>query len=96
MSGSRWYPTTEQLKDPAALERTLRQVLNQHYALQDAHAALQKQVTQPTAKASGPPPGSGPTDTMLLGIPVVPIDTQRLTSGATLKYNKKNGNFEFV
>lgn len=48
-----------------------------------------------TASASAPPPGSGPSDTMLLGLRVAPIDSQNLANGATLKYNKSSGNFEF-
>lgn len=96
----RWYPSKEQLKDPESLERTLRQVLHQHYTLQDQFAALQRdQIKAPaassTTSAGGPPPGSGPTDTMLCGLHVAPVDTTKLANGATLKYSKVNGNFEF-
>ena len=48
-----------------------------------------------TPASSAPPPGSGPSDTMLLGLRVAPIDSQNLANGATLKYNKSSGNFEF-
>lgn len=91
----RWYPTTAQLKDPSALERAFRQVLKQHYDLQDAHAALLKQVNAPTEKPTGPPPGSGPTDTMLCGLRVEPVDSRTLANGATLKWVAADGRFKF-
>ena len=98
-TGERWYPSRNQLKDPESLERTLRQVLHQHYTLQDQFAALLKAksvAAAPTTSApAGPPPGSGPTDTMLCGLYVAPIDTTKLADGATLKYSKTNGNFHF-
>jgi hypothetical protein len=74
---------------------------SQHYALSDQFAALQSKqgttgaTTPNTSASSGPPPGSGPTDTMLLGLHVAPVDTTTLADGATLKYSKKNGNFVF-
>lgn len=93
---TRWYPTTEQLKDPAALHNTFRQLLEQHYALQDQVTRLTAQAAAPAANSSsGPPPGSGPTDTMLCGIRVQPVDTKNLANGATLKYNSSQGNFSF-
>jgi hypothetical protein len=96
-SGQRWFPSKQQLS-PEKLEQTLRQVLTQHYALQDKFDALHAQVNAPSPSATGrtgPPPGSGPSDTMLLGLRVVPVDTQTLANGATLKFNKVNGNFSF-
>ena len=100
MPDSRWFPTTEQMKDPVALERTLRQVLTQHYALQDEvnrmKAAGAGAATGASAGASkGAPPGSGPSDTMLLGLRVAPVDSETLADGAALKWNKAQGNFEF-
>lgn len=99
--GSNWYPTLEQLKDPAATHRAFKQTLDQFYVLQDSHAKLQAShdalaAKVPDTSKGGPPPGSGPTDTQLLGLRVVPVDSQSLANGATLKYNKANGNFEFV
>jgi hypothetical protein len=92
----RWYPSREQLKDPATLEKSFRQLLTQHYDLQDRFNELHAKVNAPTqGKPSGPPPGSGPTDTQLLGLRVSPVDTATLADGATLKYSKKNGNFSF-
>jgi hypothetical protein len=97
--GSHWYPVGEQLKDASSLQRTFKQVLDQLYALQDqhdklkeAHSALQAKVG---ATQGGPPPGSGPSDSMLLGLRVAPVDTQTLANGATLKFVKASGNFQF-
>lgn len=95
-SAHRWYPSTEQLKDPRDVAAAFKQLLDQHYALQDAHAALQAKMAAPSAAApAGPPPGSGPTDSQLLGLHVAPIDTQSLADGATLKFVKASGNFQF-
>lgn len=93
----RWYPTKNQLKDPEALERSLRQVLTQHYALQDRYDALAKQVAAmpEPLKPGTAPPGSGPSDTKLLGLNVEPVDVQTLANGATLKYNSGRGTFSF-
>lgn len=95
--GSRWFPSPAQLKDPSSVERSFRQVLTQLYSLQDAHDALKAQVAagKPASTPAGPPPGSGPTDSMLLGLHVAPVDTTVLSNGASLKFNKANGNFEF-
>jgi hypothetical protein len=87
------------MKDPVALERTLRQVLTQHYALQDEVNRMKAAgagAGAGAAKASkGAPPGSGPSDTMLLGLRVAPVDSETLADGAALKWNKAQGNFEF-
>ena len=91
----RWYPTTQQLKDPSALERSFRQLLDQHYALQDEHNALLARVNTHVEKPTGPPPGSGPTDTMLLGLRVEPVDSRTLANGATLKWVAADGRFKF-
>jgi hypothetical protein len=94
--GGRWFPTQQQLSDPGALERSFRQLLTQHYVLQDKFDALHAKVHAPSPTAeSGPPPGSGPTDTQLLGLRVAPVDTATLVDGATLKFDKKSGNFKF-
>jgi hypothetical protein len=97
--GHHWYPSSDQLKDPASTQRAMKQVLDQLYALQDqhdklqaAHSALQAKVNAPV---SGPPPGSGPTDTQILGLRVEPVDTQVLANGAALKFNKARGTFSF-
>lgn len=99
----RWFPTKSQLSDPEALERTLRQVLTQHYALQDKYDALAKSGGSGPEKSSAPasapesafPPGSGPSDTKLLGLNVEPVDVQTLADGATLKFNRTRGTFSF-
>ena len=92
----RWYPSKDQLKDPSALERTLRQVLKQHYDLQDEHNALLAKVNAPASKSAGPPPGSGPTDTMLCGLRVEPVDSRTLANGAVLTWVAKVGRFKFM
>lgn len=94
MANQRWYPSANQLKDPESIERSFRQLLTQHYDLIDRHQALVDKVNAPVAKPTGPPPGSGPVDTQLLGLRVAPVDTDQLANGATLKWNKVNGNFE--
>ena len=92
---SRWYPTREQLA-PENLERTLRQVLKQHYDLQDRYDALAAKVNAPaTAAPKGPPPGCGPTDTQLLGLRVAPVDTTTLADGVKLTWVKAQGQFVF-
>lgn len=95
---NRWYPSPAQLADPSALERSLRQVLSQHYALVDRVDAMTKAAgTKPAAAATASPfpPGSGPTDTYLLGLPVTPIDVETLADGVTLKYSAKQRSFIF-
>lgn len=93
--GARWFPTVEQLSTPEKAEQTLRQVLTQFYALTDRLAALEG--SKPAAAApSGPPPGSGPTDSMICGLRVQPIDTNTLNNGAILTYDKPSGQFKFV
>jgi hypothetical protein len=94
----RWFPTQSQLSDPSNLERTLRQILTQHYALQDRVNASQAEHTVgQTSKAvkKGPPPGCGPSDTQILGLRVAPIDVQQLADGAQLTFVKNAGNFQF-
>ena len=101
--GSHWYPQANEISSHASLQNTLRVVLDQFYALQDqhdmlmqSHAALEGQVREQSASArEGPPPGSGPTDTQICGLRVTPIDTNSLANGASLKYNKSLGQFEF-
>lgn len=91
----RWYPSSSQLKDAPSTEQAFRRLLDMHYDLVESHTALQGQV-KPAGKTEGPPPGSGPTDTMLLGLRVVPVDVSTLANGATLKWNRTKGQFEFV
>jgi len=94
---SRFFPTLSQVSTPEALERTLRQVLTQHYTLVDQHNALKAQVNSPDPppKGKGFPPGSGPADSMICGLRVLPVDVQTLANGATLKWNAKAGLFYF-
>lgn len=97
--GSHWYPTVDQVKDPTATHRAMKQVLDQFYVLQDRHDALQRDhsalLARVNVKRDGPPPGSGPTDSMLLGLHVAPIDTTTLANATTLKWNKETGTIGF-
>lgn len=93
-SDSRWFPTRNQLDDPEKLLSTLRQVLTQHYNLVDTFNEYKK-MNPPAPASPATPPGSGPADTMLLGLPVAPVDTATLANGATLKFVKAAGNFQF-
>lgn len=95
----RWYPTTEQLKDPAATQRAFRQLLDQHYNLVDkvngmgaAGTAAPAAAATPTAPANP----TGPSTTHILGIPVEPVDTQVLADGTKLTFVKKSGTFKFL
>jgi hypothetical protein len=94
----RWFPTRQQLKDtdkdPGALERAFRQLLTQHYALQDQVNLMRVNGHGPIASSTGPPPGCGPTDTMILGLRVAPVDVQTLADGTKLTWVKKDGNFQ--
>jgi len=47
---TRWYPSSEQLKDPQSSERAFRNLLDMFYQLQDSHSALQAKVDQPAPK----------------------------------------------
>lgn len=95
-ASGRWYPSSHQLKDASATEQAFRRLLDMHYDLVESHTALQGQMTKPAGNTEGPPSGSGPTDTMLLGLRVSPVDTSTLANGATLKWNRVKGQFEFV
>lgn len=92
----KWYPVAERLQTPDDHARALKQILDQHYALQRQVNSMMQAQPDNTPAAKGPPPGSGPTDTQLLGLRVKPVDTQTLANGATLKYNSTTGQFEFI
>lgn len=99
-TNSRWFPSKSQLRDPEEAERAFRQMLTQHYALQQQVDELKAQLAasqsaSAAAPASGSPPGSGPADTQLLGLRVLPIDSSQLPNGATLKWNAATKNFSF-
>ena len=87
---SRWYPSSAQLRDPQATERSFRNLLDMFYQLQDS----QPQVSQPSQPAA-----SVSTDTAsitrLLGLPVQPADTTQLTDATVLTYDKLNRRFNF-
>ena len=90
--GARWYPSKEQLKDPEALERSVRQILKQQYDLKDRVDAT---TGSPQPAQPAPSETQGPSTTKLLGLFVEPVDTSTLADGATLKYSKSRGTFFF-
>ena len=99
--GSHWYPTEDQVKSPRATTQALRIVLDQFYALQDQHDALKQAHEElksrvPAGASGGPPPGSGPTDSMLLGLRVAPIDTQTKATGSALSFDAPSGQLKLV
>jgi hypothetical protein len=91
---NRWFPTKVQVSDPESVERTMRQTLTQLYSLQDQHNALKAQVSKPAAVPTGSPPGSGPTDTQICGLPVAPVDTSQIGDGSSITWSSTNGNFQ--
>ena len=100
-STSNWYPVRTELDTPDKMMATLKQVLDQHYALQQRVNAMAKdggKATSPTLGAeagqAGPPPGSGPTDTQILGLRVLPVNPSTLADGAKLTWVAKDGNFQ--
>lgn len=94
---NRWYPVVDQVKDPGAVHRTLKQVLDQLYDLQDQHTALQASHAALQAKVgkAATATANGPATTKLLGLNVEPVDVQTLANGATLKWNSSKGTFSF-
>lgn len=97
-SGSRWYPTASQLKTPESLERSVRQVLKQQYALVDRVGQIETtQTAQAGASANGSSSSaSGPATTQILGLNIAPVDTASLPDGNVLTYVKSAGNFQFL
>lgn len=94
---NRWYPQADQLKDPHTTQRALKQVLDQLYSLQDAHTELQKSHAelQSKVKAGATETSNGPANTKIAGLYVAPVDVNTLANGATLKFVKASGHFEF-
>jgi hypothetical protein len=90
---NRWYPTEDKLNDPRQLRAVLKQVLDQHYALQDQFNQYKKD--NPQQAPQDLTANHGPSDTMILGLRVAPVDTQTLANGVSLKFNKAAGNFQF-
>lgn len=72
-----------------------KQVLDQHYRLVDEFERYKRDNPPKPAGANGAPPGTGPADTMLLGLRVAPVDTRTLADGTKLTYVKAAGNFQF-
>jgi hypothetical protein len=91
----RWYPSSNQLKDPSSTERSFRQLLDMFYSLHDSHTALQSQVKQNGQPAQAQPT-SAASNTRLLGLPVEPSDTTQLADGTVLTYVKATRKFQFL
>ena len=92
----RFYPTADKLANPKDIQAMLKQILDQHYALSDRFEAYKKaNPPQVPAQEGKVPLGSGPVDTMLLGLRVAPIDAATLTDGTKLTWVKAAGNFQF-
>ena len=96
MGDSRWFPNSAQLKDPTALERSVRQILTQQYALTDRVGQIETtQTAQAGASANGSST-SGPATTQILGLNIAPVDVQSLPDGNVLTFVKSAGNFQFL
>lgn len=88
---------------PTKADHDLRFLFEQVYALHDAHeetkaqlAKAQGHLNQIRQQNSGTfPRGSGPIDSVLLGVPVKPIDSTALADGVVLTFEKANGVFTF-
>jgi|SRR5689334_757677 len=93
----RYYPTEADLSTPAKARAALQQVLKQHYELADQvskSAPVSSAVAAAKASAATAGTPSGPTNTFLLGLPVIPVDVSTLADGATLKWNKASGSWK--
>ena len=97
---SRWRPSQQQLDSPEKLQMAFKQLLDQHYALVDAHASTVEQLKSAQATVArmqqGPGRGNGPADSVLLGVLVQPADFGTLADGATLKWDKKSGTLKLA
>ena len=71
---NRDYPNKARLNRD--LEKEIRQIIDRHYALVDAHAQTVAQLKEAQAQIaqmqSAPPRGTGPTDSRVLGVPIRP------------------------
>ncbi len=98
MAGAKWYPSSEQLKDPQSTERAFREILRMHYALTEQVGTLHKKVdTMPAmagTKASQVPNTAAVTN--LLGLPIDPSDTTQLADGTKLTYVAATRSFRFL
>lgn len=89
-----WYPSVHQLKTPEDHERAFRETLRQFYALREkVNAQVDQPVNGEKSNSSPFPPGSGPSDSFIGGIPVEPFDVNSLNDGDTLQYDKANRRF---
>lgn len=92
---AKWYPSSNQLKDPQSTERSFRNLLDMFYQLQDSHAALQQQVKSSSGTPSTSPQTNTASVTRLLGLPVFPSDTTQLADGTVLTYKAAQRAFVF-
>jgi hypothetical protein len=93
-----WYPSTQQLKDPASVEQAFRETLRQFYEMrtrvEDLHAKVNKPKVAGT-KATQLPVNTA-SDTKILGLPVEPSDTTQLQDGTVLTYVAATRTFRFL
>src|SRR5882724_1056688 len=93
-----WYPSSNQLIDPAKLEQAFREVLRLHYAQRDKVNDLHQKVNSPTVagtKASQVPVNTA-SITNILGLPIFPSDTTQLLDGTKLTWVAASRRFEFL
>jgi len=93
----RWFPSSQQLKDPESTERAMREVLRLHYETVDQLNELKSKVKDapvPTAKPVLSPNSAAVTN--ILGLPIFPSDTTQLADGTKLTWVAKSRRFEFL
>ena len=94
-TGNRWYPTPAQLKTPSDIERAFRQVLNHVYSTTDKVSAMAAPAAAPAPSGTFPP-GTGPADTVMVGLHVEGVDVNQLAGGEVPTFVKADGNIQFM
>jgi len=91
-----WYPSANQLTDPAKLEQAFREVLRLHYSERGRVDGLHAKVNTPAKLV--PPPSQSQTAsiTNILGLPIFPSDTTQLADGTKLTWVAASKRFEFL
>ena len=95
----RWYPSSDQWKDPASAERTGREILRLHYEMVDQFNEFKSKVKPPEAPipSTKPVPSSNSAAvTNILGLPIFPSDTTQLADGTKLTWVAASRRFEFL
>jgi len=81
-----WYPSAAQLESPGAIERSMRRVLQEVYAMKRANT-----VPRPNAKPEEQPSFLSAIN----GLPVEPFDPNTLADGTKLTWVAAHRRFEF-